>query len=135
MTGWMRDSRLARAVMTAAFAFALSVRLLVPTGFMPTATPHGLVVKMCGGMNSGASVLIDPWSADDADHSPQDREPQGSPCAFASLSASALLADPVPALAAPAALLHEIVLPPPAALAIARDDFRLPPLRGPPARV
>lgn len=123
-----------RAVMTAAFALALSVRLLAPTGFMPSATPHGLVVKMCGGAHSGQSVVIDPWPADDTKHPGETQKQHEAPCTFASLSSPALAADAVPAPSAPGPLLHEFVLPPPTRLAIGRVDFLTPPLRGPPAR-
>lgn len=125
---------MARAVMTAAFALVLSVRLLAPTGFMPTATPHGLVVKMCGGANSGQSVVIDPWPADDATHHDQAPKQHEAPCAFASLPVLALAADAAPAMSAPGPLLHELDLPPPDMWALARVNFLTPPLRGPPAR-
>lgn len=132
MTGALRESRFARAVITAAFALALSIRLLVPTGFMPTATPHGLIVKICNGMGEGAVALIDPWPNDTADHDRQDPREQSAPCAFASLSIPGLIGQAMPALIAPERMLVELALPPPATWTIARDDFAVPPLRGPP---
>jgi len=37
---------------------ALSLRVLIPTGFMPTVSSQGLVVELCSGM-SGKTVTID----------------------------------------------------------------------------
>ncbi|MFM7028200.1 MAG: hypothetical protein ACKOXK_05955 [Chakrabartia sp.] len=37
---------------------ALGLRLLIPTGFMPTVSPQGLVVELCSGI-SGKTATID----------------------------------------------------------------------------
>ena len=39
-------------------ALALFLRILIPTGFMPTVGSHGLVVDLCSGMD-GKTVAID----------------------------------------------------------------------------
>jgi hypothetical protein len=133
MIGAFRESRYVRAVLAAACALVLSVRILVPAGFMPVQTPHGLVVKMCGGADSGKLVRIAlPMSDEDGspDHPPQ---PESTPCAFAAVSAPALPAPAVPVLASPDQLPHERSLPPPVVRTTIRADFILPPLRGPPA--
>lgn len=119
-------------MIAALFALALSIRLLVPGGYMPVQTPHGLVAKMCGGANSGVTMYIDVPSADDTDRS-ADHQPQDTPCAFTALAAPALSGDAGAAIAAPALLPHELVLPPPARQAIVRAVVAVPPLRGPPA--
>ncbi len=120
--------------MVALCAVALSTRLLVPAGFMPTQTPYGFFVKICdSGAPGGTSMFIAIPAADEDEHG-AGHQPEAKSCAFAALSTPALFAEPAPVLAAPAQLLHELVLPPPATQTVTRDDFLHPPLRGPPAR-
>lgn len=122
---------MARVAVAAAFALALSVRLLVPAGFMPTQTPQGLVAKICGGVNNGEMVIIDLAPEDHGNPDPEHRAPD-QPCAFSALSTPAFVVEAVPSIVAPDRLHHPQVLPPPAGQAVARADFITPPLRGPP---
>jgi hypothetical protein len=134
MIGAFRESRYVRAVLAAALALVLSVRILVPAGFMPVQTPHGLVVKMCGGgADSGKLVRIALPMSDEDGSTDHQSQPENTPCAFAAVSAPALPAPAVPVLASPDQLPHERSLPPRTVRTTTRADFILPPLRGPPA--
>ncbi|WP_448662630.1 hypothetical protein ACG3SL_18530 [Sphingomonas sp. CJ20] len=115
------------------FAFALLLRIAIPTGFMPAQTAHGIVVRMCGGMASGTTMVLDIGVPDPGEHHPEQDKPT-APCAFAGLSAPVLGADPALAMALPAMVLGEFALPPPSDFRLADADFLTPPLRGPPAR-
>jgi hypothetical protein len=132
MLGVVRKAGCARSLFTALFALALALRVVIPSGFMPVQTAHGIVVTICDGMGSGKTMVVDLQRSDDSEH-PADHHKQPVPCAFAALSAPALAGNlpPVPALPAP--LLREIALPPPLTRATASSDFLTPPLRGPPA--
>ncbi|MGK6357061.1 hypothetical protein ACMGDH_17760 [Sphingomonas sp. DT-207] len=116
--------------MAVLFALALSVRLLVPSGFMPTQTPNGIVVSLCDGMGGKTMVLEIPWS--DEDKKPAHPE-QPQFCAFTALASPAIDNDPVIVRPPIAGSIQEIALPPPAAVSVPRSDFLVPPLRGPPA--
>lgn len=119
--------------MAVLFALALSVRILVPSGFMPTETPHGIVVSLCDGMGGKTMVLEIPWS-DEHKNTPAHPE-QAQFCAFAALASPAIDSDPATVLPPVAGSIQEIALPPLAAVSIPRSDFLVPPLRGPPALV
>jgi hypothetical protein len=116
--------------MAVVFALALSVRLLVPTGFMPVQASGGIVIALCAPLGSETMRLEIPVS--DENRKPVQRE-QSQSCAFASLANPAI--DPGGAVYVPRApgLIHEIALPPPPAIRLTPTDYFVPPLRGPPA--
>lgn len=58
MNAWVRDSKAGKSLFAIAILLALSLRILIPTGFMPTVSSQGLVVELCSGM-SGKTVTID----------------------------------------------------------------------------
>ncbi|PVX29007.1 hypothetical protein [Sphingomonas pokkalii] len=122
-----------RSLAAALFACALLLRIAIPAGFMPAQTAHGIVVRMCDGMSSGKTMVIDVGLPDKGKHHPEHEKPT-VPCAFAGLSAPVLGADPALAMVLPAMVLGEFALPPPSDVRLADADFLTPPLRGPPAR-
>ncbi len=133
MLGAIRSRKSARSLAAALFAFALLLRIAIPSGFMPAQTAHGIAVRMCGGLASGQTMLLDVGVPDTGKHHPEQDKP-AVPCAFSGLSAPVLGADPVLAMALPAMVLGEFALPPPSDFRLADADFLTPPLRGPPAR-
>lgn len=130
MTGWIREARGGRSMLVLLFAFVLAIRVAIPTGFMPTSSPHGIVVSVCTGM--GETTLFLPIEREgDADR----HGPAEGPCTFAASLGAGLLA-PVPA---GTALPVTIAQTAPASRAIAdltvhRLAAPPPPALGPPAR-
>lgn len=127
MRGWIRHSTAGRGIFAALLLLALSVRLVVPTGFMPVATSYGIIVSLCSGAGP-TEIFIELGKKDSApQHSAAD-----SPCAFAGLGAG--LANEPPAL-------PPTVLPMPAIIILGRAIADLtvhrlaappPPAIGPP---
>lgn len=107
-------------------AFALVVRLLAPTGFMPVAGPAGFTIALCSGAGNQTITLPD------GDH-PRPMTDGG--CAFASLAPTAAIAHVVavapPPLAVPA---PRPAKPRGTALAIGPPP-PTPPATGPPIRI
>ncbi|HEV7288806.1 hypothetical protein [Sphingomonas sp.] len=130
MAGWIRNARGARSILVVLFALVLAIRVAIPTGFMPTQAPNGIVISVCTGMGAAKAFLPIEKPGDQDRHS--DAE---SPCTFAAGLGGGLLApatgDPMPAIApayagvasrAPAhRTVHRLAAPP-------------PPSQGPPAR-
>ncbi len=114
---------------------ALSLRLLVPTGYMPTRAADGLVISLCGGQGA-AQVAISLTGTGDIRVTPGDDDvgSRGSAasCAFAALAAPALQPTAAPIVWIAASLTGEIALPLPAPLLLISAAFVRPPLRGPP---
>lgn len=118
-----------RARVVALLAVALIVRALVPAGWMPVATGHGLTFELCASQGPIPAAMA-------MHHGRKDHGGQAAPdhpCAFAGLGLAADTAPPLLALAAPA--------PPPAhppaagrAVAVGRGlAAPPPPATGPPA--
>lgn len=128
----IRTDRRWRGALAALFAFAVALRIVVPTGFMPAKTVHGIVVIVCNGMGDSQTMVVDLPRSDDADHSGHEQA-EHKPCVFASASLPALSGKAQLVIAPPLLLLREFALPPPIGSAVARTHFFTPPLRGPPA--
>lgn len=120
-----------RAAAAGLVAFALLMKLLVPTGYMPVVADGRFAVAPCAGYAPAKAHAAMPGMAHHSDDGTGDDRPE-QPCAYAGLSAPSLGgADPLLlaaaiAFAAAAALR---VAPRPAP-----TEFRhlRPPLRGPP---
>lgn len=114
------------------FCLALSLRILMPTGFMPVATGKALTVELCTGTGPASLVLHVPAApGKDRDQG----KPADQPCSFSALGIQSLAAaDPVLLGAALLfAFLLALLVPESAPV---RDAAHLrPPLRGPPALV
>ncbi|WP_447728273.1 hypothetical protein [Sphingomonas koreensis] len=131
MIGRIRESRNARNILAVLFALVLAIRIAIPTGFMPTAAPSGIVITVCTGMGQAKAFLPIEKEGDQDQHSTAE-----SPCTFAAGLGGGLIpsnhARPEP-----------VVLPPsdrPASRAIAdltvhRLAAPPPPAIGPPARI
>jgi hypothetical protein len=114
-------------------AAALLMKVLVPTGYMVSATPGAIAIELCSGYGP---VLVAPPTTDGMGHRhhhpKSGKETKEPPCAFSALSAPSLSGgDPILLLAAiPFIVLIALRLPEPG---VARaSDFLRPPLRGPP---
>jgi hypothetical protein len=130
MAEWIRESRNARGILAVLFALALAVRIAIPTGFMPTVAPSGIVISVCTGMGEAKAFLPIEKNDDRDQHSTAE-----SPCAFAAgLGGGYVPPEPtrpapaiIPVSSAPASraiadlTVHRLAAPPPPAL-------------GPPAR-
>jgi hypothetical protein len=121
-----------RRLVALLLAATLTLRVLVPAGFMPVAANGGVALALCPGTATAASAAAMPGMAH---HDDGGGEAAPSPCAYADLALPVLgAADPVLAGAALAfafvlGLLRIVPLP-------ARAPARLrPPLRGPPPAV
>lgn len=114
-------------------AMTLFARIAVPSGFMPVATDHGIVMAICSGAGpvSAASAM-----AEMPQHKGKtDAGKPESPCAFSGLAVPSLTgADPFLLMIALVFLMALGMLP---SLRIALPDRHglRPPLRGPPATV
>lgn len=130
MTGWVRESRNARSILAVLFALVLAIRIAIPTGFMPTAAPSGIVISVCTGMGQAKMFLPIEKDGDHDRHSAAE-----SPCTFAAnLGGGPLpssLADPAPAVLPPAGRFVSRAI---ADLTVHRLAAPPPPAIGPPAR-
>lgn len=121
-------------------ALALLLKLLVPAGFMPTMTAHGLEMTFCPGMVEIPTAATKPMAgmAHAMPGHQQGKEAPAkpdSPCAFAGLTAPSLGGTDIVLLAmafaaiVAASLFFQPIAP------ITRRAFLRPPLRGPPAHI
>ena len=126
----IQESRNARCILAALFALVLAIRIAIPTGFMPTVAPSGIIITVCTGMGQAKAFLPIEKEGDQSQHSAAE-----SPCTFAAGLGGGLVpsshAGPQPAVL-PAAIV-------PASRAIAdltvhRLAAPPPPAIGPPAR-
>ena len=79
MNVWIRETKAGESLFAIAVLLALSLRILIPTGFMPTVTSEGLVVELCSGV-SGKTVTIDIGKKLPGD---EQQHTSDSACAFA----------------------------------------------------
>lgn len=78
MGSWVRQSGAGRSIFAIALLLALSVRALIPAGFMPTATSDGITVSICTGLGEKQVTL------DAGKQAPAKKHPAAdSPCLFA----------------------------------------------------
>lgn len=130
---------MSRPETTASFAFslglvaallALCLRLMVPVGWMPIATPGGVTFTLCSG--SGEQRVM--FGKDAKPVAPDGSDRHGGPCAFSGMGTPAL-ADVPPAAALQIFLLFLALgfaaSPRPRLAAV---NWLWPPLRGPPLR-
>lgn len=81
MLGAIRHSQTARSLLAALALLVLGMQLVVPSGFMPVRTAHGVVVTLCTGQGA-VNVLVDRDMAPGKKH-PGDAAPQTQHCPFA----------------------------------------------------
>ncbi|MDR6852698.1 hypothetical protein J2Y54_002218 [Sphingomonas sp. BE123] len=88
MNAWVRESTVGKALFAIALLLALSLRILLPTGFMPVVNHQGLVVQLCSSVG-GETVTIDLGETDPGE---QPQYPTAGPCLFAGGSAPGVMA-------------------------------------------
>lgn len=89
MNAWVRDSKAGKSLFAIAVLLALSLRILIPTGFMPVIGSQGLVVQLCTGMGVETITI-------DIGRKVPNEKPQNtadSPCVFATGLSCSLLAN------------------------------------------
>lgn len=130
MNARIRESQAGKSLFAIAVLLALCVRVLIPTGFMPAASVHGIVIQLCSDAG-GKTLLVDVKS----------RTPEEKPrttdgaCAFAAglghgLTAPLALAHDLPVFHVAAVALGGAI----ADLTVHRLAAPPPPSQGPPAR-
>ncbi len=114
---------------------ALSIRVLVPAGYMPARAADGLVISLCGGQGAARTVISIAETVDirviPGDDDGGSRGSAAS-CAFAAMAAPALQPTAAPIAWVAPLLTAEITRPLPAPLLLISAAFVRPPLRGPP---
>ncbi|HZV19467.1 MAG TPA: DUF2946 family protein [Sphingobium sp.] len=127
MSGLIRQPSIARGVFVAAALLVLSLRMLVPTGFMPVASEGRMVIQLCTGTGP-ATMVLDLGKA--APTSGDQHKAGDGPCTYAGTFAGGLLAATPPSVLAPALALallpngaaiadltvHRLAAPPPPAI-------------------
>lgn len=111
---------------------ALTLRLIVPTGYMPAMSQGRMVVSICSG-NATPSMLvtIPGLEQQPGEGRHDDRDQHGAPCAYAGLSMSALDAVTLVLVRTAPRFVEETgSLPPPVSVASWRAGVR-PWVRGP----
>ncbi|MET0310249.1 MAG: DUF2946 family protein [Sphingomonas sp.] len=133
MTGLRHFLMQRRGLAACIVAAALLMKILVPAGFMPTASVGTMIVQICNGYGPQSLVMEIPGKVDRQDQSQHSKAEM--PCAFAGLSAPSLAAaDPV-LLALAILFAMAMALRTVRPLALSSAAFLRPPLRGPPARI
>ena len=83
MTGAIRQSEVARGLLSALALLVLAIQLITPAGFMPVRTERGVMVTLCTGQGA-VSVLVDRDQAPGkVHHSQDDGVPVQQHCSFA----------------------------------------------------
>jgi len=119
MTAWIRQSQAGQSLLALALGLALALRIMIPPGFMPAATPQAMVIQLCSGLDlqvdlAGGTPASDKHDAADG------------PCVFAAgIDHGAL---PVPQPAALPLPAQVATLP----VAVRPDQTRAPRLAAPP---
>lgn len=114
-------------------ALALLAKILVPTGFMPTAAKDGTItVRICSGQ------MLEPATVDIAIPGLPPKHDNGSqktemPCAFAGLAMAMLEGIDPTLLALALAFVFALALRPTAPPRLSQPAYLRPPLRGPPS--
>ncbi len=131
MVGTFHDSRAGRCILVMLFALVLAVRIAIPTGYMPTSAPQGIVISVCTGM--GQTKAFVPTSDGKSDHD-RSTTAEGA-CTFAAgLGGGLIAATIIPAQVAIAQESDTPSLRAIADLTIHRLAAPPPPSQGPPAR-
>lgn len=129
MAGWIRESRGGRSILLVLFALVLAIRVTIPTGFMPTAAPKGIVISVCTGLGETKAFL--PTGDDDA---PDPHGSGTSDCTFATGLGSGLVASVSAPLVAFGLAMHGVRADPAIAeFTVHRLAAPPPPAHAPPA--
>lgn len=129
MNAWIRNSQTGKSLFATAMLLALFLRILIPTGFMPTVGAQGIFVELCSG-TSGETVAIEVGKKAPADK----QHIADSPCIFAAGLGQGLLTTAGLPVILP--FVHDVTLVVGTAIAdltINRLAAPPPPSQGPPA--
>ena len=130
MNAWVRGSNAGKSLFAITVLLALSLRILIPTGFMPSVSAQSLVVELCSGV-SGKTVTIDLGKKLPGE---TQKHAADSPCVFAAgLSHGLLTSAELPTIQPFAYGLTVFVGTAIADLTISRLAAPPPPSQGPPA--
>lgn len=88
MAGWIRESRGGRSILLVLFTLVLAIRVAIPTGFMPTAAPTGIVISVCTGLGEAKAFL----PTGDDDDAPDRHGGATADCTFATGLGGGLIA-------------------------------------------
>lgn len=115
---------------------ALSMKALIPSGFMVAGGTKSIVVTICNGGDGEATqtIMEIPTKGSPLDSKMDHAKgKEGGQCSFSSLSMAALGGVDAPLLALALAFILLLGLRPAARLPFQRAHYLQPPLRGPPA--
>ncbi len=122
-----------RSAMTAwLLLLALALRLVVPAGFMPAASAHGITLVACPAWGAAPAMTAHHADHQRTDHGAPHRHAE-PPCAFAGLGLPALAAGDLPTLSPPTDTVALAATPLGRALRLAAADRLRPPPHAPPA--
>lgn len=111
----------------------LFAKVIIPSGFMPVATSHGIVISICSGTGPMTMVMNIPGLEHGKSDSDGHHGKTEQPCAFSGLSAPSLAAaDPI-LLAAAILFVLALGMRPLRLQSSTALPYLRPPLRGPPA--
>lgn len=129
MNAWIRKTQAGRSLFAIAMLLVLALRILVPVGYMPTATAQGIVVQLCSGIE-GQKIVIDLGKKIPGEK----QSAADSPCVFSAGLGQALLTPTGLQLLLPAIYLHVPAIGAAIAdLTVHRLAAPPPPSQGPPA--
>ncbi|UVO49020.1 hypothetical protein M0208_00200 [Sphingomonas sp. SUN019] len=113
---------------------ALALRVLVPSGFMPTVTKDGVItIQICSGAQSTSATMTIAIPGLPRQHDDQQSPTKVEmPCAFAGLGMPAIAGADALLLAIAIAFVVALIMRTGASNPIVRPSYLRPPLRGPP---
>lgn len=128
MTAWVRHSQAGQSLLALALGLVLALRIIIPQGFMPAATPQGMVIQLCSGLDITVQLPTGKPASDK--HDAVDR-----PCVFAAgLDHGAVPVPPAASLPEPLALAALPTATWPEPPSVARLAAPPPPSHAPPAQ-
>lgn len=127
---WIRQSDIARGLFALLLLCALSIRIVVPAGYMPAQGLSGIIVTLCTGQGAVKAFL----PIEQEDDQPVNHEKTDPPCAFAVGLGGGLLDASSHSLAAPFVLHAILVSRAIPYLTVNRLAAPPPPAQAPPAR-
>jgi hypothetical protein len=111
---------------------ALALRLVVPAGFMPAASAHGITLVACPEWGMAPTMAAHHAAHQRTDHGEPHRHAE-PPCAFAGLGLPTLAAGELPSLSPPTDAVALAATPLGRALRFAAAERLRPPAHAPPA--
>jgi hypothetical protein len=120
------------AAMVWLLLLALALRLIVPAGFMPAASAHGITLVACPEWGAAPALAAHHAAHQRTDHGEPHRHAE-PPCAFAGLGLPTLAGGELPPLSPPTDAVSLVATTLGRALQLAATDRLRPPAHAPPA--